>query len=407
MLKSSEKENGEKKAALLNGRDFLVFSDDWGRHPFSCQHIMQHFLPHNRVLWVNTIGMRLPRFCLYDLKRAAGKIASWTSKPPQESLPDNLRIISPVMIPFNNLHSVRNFNRLSVVRTVKKAITEWDFHNPIFLATVPNASEYIGYFNECLVLYYCVDDFIVWPGMNLPNIVMEFENSLLEEADIVMAVSDELCSKKISVKSSTRLLTHGVDVDHFSTATVKQQRPQSLADIQGPIIGFYGLIDTHLDMEIIRMLLDWRADWTVVLIGTKRIDLGTFDSRPNFLWLPAVPYVDLPQYSAAFDVAIIPYVVNQHTNTANPLKLREYLATGKPIVTTAMAEVFRFKEHVRIAARPEDFASEVDQALYDVVYPAIRQACLKGDAWTDKAQLVSDWIEEALLAKSPAGLRVK
>jgi len=107
-------------------------------------------------------------------------------------------------------------------------------------------------------------------------------------------------------------------------------------------------------VEIIRMLLDWRVDWTVVLIGTKRIDLGTLESRPNFRWLPAVPYAQLPQYSSAFDVAIIPYVVNQHTNTANPLKLREYLATGKPVVTTAMAEVFRFKEHLRIAARPEE-----------------------------------------------------
>ncbi|PKN42147.1 MAG: glycosyltransferase family 1 protein [Deltaproteobacteria bacterium HGW-Deltaproteobacteria-18] len=392
---------------MIKDRDFLVFSDDWGRHPFSCQHIMQHFLPCNRVLWVNTIGMRLPRLCLYDVKRAAGKISSWTSNPPQESLPDNLRVVSPVMVPFSNVYPVRNFNKWSVVRSVKKAMAEWGMHDPIFFATVPNASEYIGYFDECLVSYYCVDDFTVWPGMNLPDLVMEFEKRLLEEADIVMAVSDELYSTKKSVNNSTLLLTHGVDVDHFFTKTVKRQRVLSLADIPGPIIGFYGLIDSHLDLEIIRMLLDWRLDWTVVLIGTKRIDLGTLESRPNFRWLPAVPYEDLPQYASAFDVAIIPYVVNQHTNTANPLKLREYLATGKPVVTTAMAEVFRFKEHLRIAASPEDFASEVDKALSDVVDPVARLACLKGDAWTDKAQMVSDWIEEALLTKSQAGLGVK
>jgi glycosyltransferase involved in cell wall biosynthesis len=392
---------------MIKGRDFLVFSDDWGRHPFSCQHIMQHFLPHNRVLWVNTIGMRLPRLCLYDVKRAVGKMASWASRSPQESLPDNLRIISPVMIPYNNVPPVRSINRWNVVRAVRNAMAEWSFQDPIFLATVPNASDYIGYFYECIVLYYCVDDFIVWPGMNLPNLVMEFENRLLEEADIVMAVSDELCSTKKSVKNFTRLLTHGVDVDHFFTATVQQQRPQSLADIQGPIIGFYGLIDSHLDVEIISKLLDWRVDWTVVLIGTKRIDLGMLESRPNFRWLPAVPYADLPRYASAFDVAIIPYVVNQHTNTANPLKLREYLATGKPIVTTAMTEVFRFQEHLRIATNPEYFANEVDKALFDVVDPATRQACLEGEAWTDKAHTVSAWIEEILVEKSQTGLGVK
>lgn len=384
---------------MITGRDFLVFSDDWGRHPFSCQHIMQHFLPGNRILWVNTIGMRLPRLCLYDVKRAAGKIASWTSRPPRESLPDNLRIVSPVMIPFSNVGSVRSFNRWSVVRSVRRAMEEWGLDRPILIATVPNASDCIGHFDECLLVYYCVDDFTVWPGMNLPDLVAELETRLLEESDIVMAVSDELCSKRKSRKGVTRLLTHGVDVGHFCTENPRSPRPRSLADIQGPIIGFYGLIDSHLDLDIIRMLLDWRQDWTVVLIGTRRVDLGPLQSRPNFRWLPAVPYAHLPRYSSAFDVAIIPYVVNRHTNTANPLKLREYLATGKPVVTTAMREVFRFRKHLRIAADPRDFAREVDRALSDAVDPAARRACLDGEAWTDKARLVSDWIEETLAAK--------
>jgi glycosyltransferase involved in cell wall biosynthesis len=241
--------------------------------------------------------------------------------------------------------------------------------------------------------------------MNLPDLIMEFEDRLLEKSDIVIAVSDELCENKKSGKGFTRLLTHGVDVEHFATASVPRQRPDALADIQGPIIGFYGLIDSHLDVEIIRGLLDWRPDWTVVLIGTKRIDLGMLEARPNCRWLPAVPYAELPQYSAAFDVAIIPYVVNRHTNTANPLKLREYLATGKPVVTTAMAEVHRFRDHLRIATGPEEFAVQVGEALSDFVDPAIRQACLQGEAWSDKARMLSGWIEEALLLKSRAAGR--
>lgn len=392
---------------MVKGRDFLVFSDDWGRHPFSCQHIMQHFLPHNRVLWINTIGMRLPRFCLYDVKRAAGKIASWTLNSSQEDLPDNLRIVSPVMIPFNNAHPVRAFNRWNVVRAVRNAMAEWNIQNPIFLATVPNSSDYIGCFNEEIVVYYCVDDFIVWPGMNLPDLVMELEKRILEESDIVVAVSDELYENKKSDKGFTRLLTHGVDVEHFAASSAPRQRPVALADIQGPVIGFYGLIDSHLDVEIIRGLLDWRSDWTVLLIGTKRIDLGMLEERPNFRWLPAVPYAELPHYSSAFDVAIIPYVVNRHTNTANPLKLREYLATGKPVVTTAMAEVYRFREHLRIATDPEEFAGQVGEALFDSVDLATRRACLQGEAWADKARMLSGWIEEALLLKSRAAARAQ
>ena len=309
------------------------------------------------------------------------------------------------MIPFNNAYPVRTFNRWNVVRAVRNAMAEWNVQNPIFFATVPNSSDYIGYFDEKIVVYYCVDDFIVWPGMNLPDLVMELENRLLEESDIVVAVSNELCENKKNDKGFTRLLTHGVDVEHFASTSVPRQRPESLADIQGPIIGFYGLIDSHLDVEIIRGLLDRRLDWTVLLIGTKRIDLGMLEARPNFRWLPAVSYAELPHYASAFDVAIIPYVVNRHTNTANPLKLREYLATGKPVVTTAMAEVYRFREHLRIATGPEEFAAQVDEALSDPVDSTARQACLRGETWADKAWMLSGWIEEALLLKSRAAAR--
>ena len=383
---------------MMEGHDFVVFSDDWGRHPFSCQHVMRHFLPANRLLWVNTIGLRLPRPSLYDLRRSVGKVRSWLTPPKPAAETPGLRVISPVMIPFNPWPMVRAFNRRGVVRAVRVAMRDWGMDAPILLATVPNAADYLGQLGERLVVYYCVDDFSVWPGMNLPAMVRGMEERLLAGSDLVLAVSTELQATRQGRHGPTQLLTHGVDVEHFRQASVPQPRPKALADINGPIIGFYGLIDTHMDLDIVRALVEHRSDWTVVLIGTKRVDLGALEACPNFRWLPAVPYADLPRYASAFDVAVIPYVLNRHTHTANPLKFKEYLAMGKPVVTTPMAEVLRFADVVRLARGSAEFVRAAEEALSETVRMEERLARLEGESWRDKAELVSDWIGEKLRA---------
>lgn len=390
---------------MLSNTDFIVFSDDWGRHPFSCQHIMEHFLPGNRLLWVNTIGLRTPRLTLYDVKRSLGKIASWLKPHAGKaawSLHDNLRVISPVMIPYNTIGPIRAFNRESVVRRVRKAAREWGFTNPLLLTTQPLAADYIGRLDERLAVYYCVDDFTLWPGMNQPELVRAMEETLVSQSDLVVAVSDSLRGSRSNGKSATRLLTHGVDIEHFRKAALPQPRPKALQGIRGPVIGFYGLIDSHFNRTLTAAILDARPDWQVVCIGVKRIDLGELEARANFHWLPPVPYADLPSYAACFDVAFIPYFVNAHTQTANPLKLREYIATGKPVVTTPMAEVFRFESVISIADGAPAFIPAIEKALAEPPDQAARAKALAGESWKDKAALFSGWIEEALQERAKA-----
>ncbi|WP_353117840.1 glycosyltransferase [Nitratidesulfovibrio sp.] len=389
---------------MMHGKDFIVFSDDWGRHPFSCQHILRHFMPGNRVLWVNTIGMRLPRLSLYDARRAVEKLYAWMGPSPGETrpLPEGLRVIAPVMLPFAPLAPVREFNRRSVVGDVRRAAAAWGLRDPILLATLPNAADYVGRCGESLVVYYCVDEFAVWPGMNLPEMVRSLEADLLRSADLVVGVSDALVARKGNGRSPTHLLTHGVDFAHFRTAYDSQPVPPFLADLTGPVIGFYGLIDTHLDVELLAGLLDARPDWTVVLIGVKRIPLDALERRPNFRWLPAVPYADLPRHAARFDAAIIPYRVNEHTCTANPLKLREYMATGKPVVTTPMTEVLRFRDVIHVASTVGGFVEAIAAELAAPTPPDARWAVLAGETWEDKAQALSGWMEATLAERLAA-----
>ena len=384
---------------MLRNRDFIIFSDDWGRHPFSCQHIMKHCLPHNRLLWVQTIGLRTPQPTLYDLKRSVEKIRSWLKpriKDTHDPLPANLHILSPVMIPFNRIPAVRAFNRASVIRSVRRAMAELGMRSPLLLATVPNASDYAGAFGETLTVYYCVDDFTVWPKMNQPELVWEMEEALLAKSDMVIAVSQALRDTRSCPHGPVHLLPHGVDIEHFSVQESTLPPPEELKDMAKPIIGFYGLIDSHFDIDLMRKIVTARPGWQFVCIGTKRISLDPLESLPNFRWIPAVPYARLPAFAARFDVAIIPYVINRHTQTANPLKLPEYIATGKPVVTTPMPETFRFAGHIRIAGDSASFIKAIEESLADTTSAQSRRAALAGESWADKAERVSNWMEAAL-----------
>lgn len=384
---------------MLRNKDFIVFSDDWGRHPFSCQHIMRHFLPHNRLLWVHTIGLRTPELTLYDLRRSLEKACSWLRPRPKNShasLPDNLHILSPVMIPYNRIPAVRVFNRASVTHSVRRAMGGLGMRSPILLATVPNAADYAGRFGEALTVYYCVDDFTVWPKMNQPELVREMEGSLLAKSDLVAAVSQSLRDSRSCPRGPTRLLPHGVDFEHFSASEKTLPQPEELKALGKPIIGFYGLIDSHFDLDLMHKAVAARPDWQFVCIGTKRISLDRLENFPNFLWLPPVSYTRLPAFAACFDVAIIPYVINRHTQTASPLKLPEYIATGKPVVTTPMPETFRFAGQIRIAGEPTAFIQAIEEALSDPAPLESRRAVLAGETWKDKAEQLSDWMEQAL-----------
>ncbi len=385
---------------MLKGKDFIVFSDDWGRHPFSCQHIMEHFLPHNKLLWVNTIGMRTPTLSLYDMKRACGKIASWLGPKQQEHaqnpLHPNLRILSPFMIPYNIYAPVRSFNTKNVVKSVLRAAEDWGFHDPILLTTQPLAADYLGKLKESLIVYYCVDDFIFWPGMNQPELVKGMEDTLVQKSDLIFAVSDSLCASRTNGREKTKLLTHGVDIPHFAKASQPQERPQGLQELRGPIMGFYGLIDKHFDVELVESILKAKPHWQIVCIGTKRISLETLEKYANFQWFDAVSYESLPSYASCFDVAMIPYHVNDHTQTANPLKLREYIATGKPVVTTPMREVFRFEDVIHIAEKGPAFIQAMEKALDMPANNEKRALALQGEAWHEKAELVASWIEQKL-----------
>lgn len=379
--------------------DFIVFSDDWGRHPFSCQHIVQRLLPHNRVLWVNTIGMRRPRVTMADLRRSVQKIRSYVTPKEGMSLPDNLSLLSPPMLPFGN-KAVRAFNRRSVVSNVRNKARELGFSSPVLLTTLPNASEYIGLLDESLAVYYCVDDFTLWPGVNR-RLVAEMEQRLLIQADLLFCSSGALASLKRRPGLRTEILPHGVDYPHFSRAARGQVKPlPALTKIRRPVVGYFGLLGEWVDVGILEAIATARPEWSLLLMGKVVADTWRLADLPNVRFTGPVPYVELPDYVAHVDVLIIPYHTGGRGQSITPLKLRECIATGKPVVSTAIPECTQYAPHIAIAEGGGGFIAAIEQALLEAPEKGPeRMRLVAGESWEERARFLSSCISEALQEK--------
>jgi glycosyltransferase involved in cell wall biosynthesis len=194
--------------------------------------------------------------------------------------------------------------------------------------------------------------------------VAAMDAHLTRRADQVFVASSLMLKKKRRQRPSTVLAPHGVDVSLFRTASDPRLAVAPGArDLRGPVIGFFGLIEEWIDLDLIGHLAERRPEWTFLMIGRLAVDPGRLKALPNVVFPGAQPYRSLPAWAKAFDVAIIPYRMTRQVMNSAPLKLREYLATGKPVVAVPAPEIERFSGLVRLAHGPEQFLHAIEDAL--------------------------------------------
>jgi glycosyltransferase involved in cell wall biosynthesis len=360
----------------------LVFSDDWGRHPTSCQHLVRRLLPRTPAVWVNTIGMRRPKFQWYTVRRGAEKFTQWFGpKSPRESLPNNLQVVSPLIWPGFGWDWERSLNRRLLERKLRPIIDALP-EPPIAVTTMPTVADLIGRFPVQRWVYYCVDDFTTWPGLD-HRTVERLESQLIDRADSIIVVSETLRERMAKRGRIAELLTHGVDLDFWKAPLDGVRAP---FDYPRPWLLFWGLIDQRMDMDILIRLSE-RNVGTVILVGPEDNPDPRLRSLPGVVVRPAVPPEELPRLAAAADVLLLPYADLPVTRAIQPLKLKEYLATGKPVVARDLPAVREWADCLDLANDAWSFVDAVARRLAEGLPESQRIARqrLSGESWDAKA----------------------
>jgi glycosyltransferase involved in cell wall biosynthesis len=362
----------------LRGRDILCFSHDWTGDPLSKTHLMRVLSRDNRILWVNSIGNRTPTASKADIGRAFKKLRSFT-EPIREPEP-NIFVLNPLVVPAYGNQRVRRFNEKFLRGQVRRAMRKLGFKAPVNMVFNPAAAIIAGKLGEAQLIYYCVDEDTAFTGVGAASLAVQ-EEELCRKADLVIVSAEKLYDSKAPFNPNTHLIRHGVDFTHFAKALdPATEVPAEIAHLPRPIIGFHGLIADWVDLELMGQVARHFSGGSVVMVGKSTTDTSKFESEPNVHLLGRRPYAELPAFCKGFDVAVNPFTINELTLNANPLKVREYLAAGLPVISTAIPEV-EVLGTCRIGRDTAGFIAEIEAALENPG-PSVEQSeSVRAESW--------------------------
>lgn len=374
--------------------DLIVFGEDWGSHPSSTQHLIRHLPGERRVVWVNSIGLRRPCIGAADFGRMARKVGKALHRTEQpgtsataKAAGEPTRVVQPLIMPMAQGRALRALNRALLARSVGRAARESRLRRPVLWTSLPSAVDAAGGLGEAAIVYYCGDDFSALAGVDHAA-ASAFEAELAERADLILAASPTLAARFPAQK--THLLPHGVDHAMFSTpAPHPIEVPQD-----APVAGFYGALAPWIDTGLIAAVARKLPHWRFVLIGPAQSDLSALSACSNVSLLGARPHAALPGFAQNWTAGIIPFRDNAQIRAANPLKLREYLAAGRPIVTTEFPALAPYRGHVAVANTVDDFAAALEATRHaDPSLVAHRQAAVATESWTARAAEVATLVD--------------
>jgi glycosyltransferase involved in cell wall biosynthesis len=256
------------------------------------------------------------------------------------------------------------------------------------------------------VVYDCMDELSQFKGA--PEELVDNERRLLENADIVFTGGYELWLKKSKQHANVHFFGCGVEYEHFAQAQdATKPLPEDVAELSRPIVGWFGVVDERVDYDLLKAIAEARPEWSVVVVGpVVKVDPDSLPQAPNLHWLGGRDYKQLPDYCRSFDVCMMAFALNEATEYINPTKALEYLATGKPVVSTPVSDVVRqYSDSIYIARSPDEMIDVIERALAGGDPEMRRRGLEKAQqaSWECTVEKMQALIEEAVSAENPPG----
>lgn len=386
---------------MLRDQEIVYIGNDWFADNRTSSHQIARLLAqHNRMLYVEAAGQRAPTASKRDLAKILAKLKKAWSNP--ERVTDNVHVYSPLIVPFHGSALARRINRAALGASIRRACRQVGFKKPILWVILPHYSSIVETVPNAGIVYYVVDEYSAMPGVD-PARIREMERLVLEKANVVFAISEPLVASKGQSNPNTYFSPHGVETTHFARAYYEAlARPRELDGIKSPIVGFFGLIEDWLDFELLEYLARERPQYAFVMVGRVARDVSRFARLNNVVFLGKKSYEDIPSFLRAFDVCHIPFELSDVILNSSPLKLKEYLAGGKPVVSVAIDEVRKLDGLVYVATDRESYLAAIDRALAEDS-PERAQArvrAMESESWQSKVETISERV-----ARHIAGVR--
>lgn len=349
-------DDGERRPPIV------YFGNDWfAENRTSSHQIARRLARTHRVYYIECPGLRAPKSTGRDFKKVWNKLRRFFQGSRAGG--DGLEVRTLLQIPLHRFAFVRRLNQILIVWTLRWWMWRAGVQRPILWFMVPHLSSVVGRLGERLSVYYCIDDYARLPDVDAAA-VGAMDEELTRKAGLVFVASATLLEAKLRLNPNTHVSPHGVDFDHFASAQDEQTKlPESLEEIPRPVMGFFGLIERWIDLDLIDYLAEQRPHWSFVLIGRVAVGEKELPKCSNVYLLGKRPYESLASYGKGFDVALIPYRLTHQVLHANPIKLREYLAMGKPVVSVSTPEIDKYADVVEIARSREEFLAKLDEVV--------------------------------------------
>jgi glycosyltransferase involved in cell wall biosynthesis len=296
------------------------------------------------------------------------------------------------MWPYFSRDHDRWLNRQLLTRQLSRRLRPG--RNTIALTTLPITADLVGKLPVAKWVYYCVDDFSQWPGLD-GKTLERMERELVGRVDTIVAASAVLQERMATLgRGDAHLLTHGVDLAHWQVDIANSSPDILWPEVPRPLIVFWGLIDRRLDAEWLAALSAALPEGTILLVGPTQNPDPNLEELPHVALRPALPFADLPKLAQAASALIMPYAELPVTRAMQPLKLLEYLATGKPVIVRDLPAVAQWRMALDACGTSDEFVAKVmerkEAPLVESQYTA--RECLEAESWQTKAAQLEAWL---------------